>query len=73
MSPQTHHAQYQKFLKQLRQARLDAGLTQLEAARLLNKPQSYISKCENGERRVDVVELKVFASIYKKPFEFFLA
>lgn len=49
-------ARYTRFLSLLRQARLDAGLTQTEVARRLGKPQSFISKCESGERRVDAVE-----------------
>lgn len=51
-----HSPRYRQFLKKLRAARLDAGLTQQEAARALRKPQSFVSKCESGERRVDVVE-----------------
>jgi transcriptional regulator with XRE-family HTH domain len=63
---------YQEFLVKLRQARLDAGLTQVEVARALGKPQSYVSKCESGERRVDVTELLLFAAIYQRPIEDFL-
>jgi len=57
---------------QLRQARLDAGLTPIDVAQLLGKHQSYVSKCETGERRVDFVELLDFSAIYKKPTEYFL-
>ena len=40
----------------LKQARLDAGLTQAELADRLDRPQSFVAKYENGERRVEVVE-----------------
>lgn len=40
----------------LKQARLDAGLTQTELADRLERPQSFVAKYENGERRVEVVE-----------------
>ena len=62
---------YKKFQNKLRSARVEAGLTQSEVARLLNKPQTYISKCELGERRVDIVELQEFARIYHKPLSYF--
>lgn len=65
-----HHIyspRYQRFLEKLRQARLDAGLSQVEVSLKLNKPQSYVSKCELGERRVDIIELLDFAMIYSKP------
>ena len=42
----------------LRQARLDAGLTQVELATLIGQPQSFISKYESGERRLDLIELR---------------
>jgi len=51
---------------------MEAGLTQKEVAKLLGKPQSFISKAESGERRVDVVELRHFAKIYQKPVTYFL-
>jgi len=38
------------------EARKANGLTQAELAELLNKPQSFVAKYENGERRIDVVE-----------------
>src|SRR5438309_1939416 len=55
---------YNRFLVLFRQARIDSGLTQVEAARRLGRPQSFISKCESGERRVDVVELVEFCRVY---------
>ena len=64
---------YQKFLKRLRKARKESEMTQVEAATALEKPQSYVSKCENGERRVDIIELSDFAELYKKPLDFFLS
>lgn len=41
----------------LRNMRTRAGLTQTEVAAALGKPQSYVSKYETGERRLDLVEL----------------
>lgn len=64
-------SEYKSFLKKLRQARVEAGLTQVQAAEKLGKPQSYVSKCESGERRVDVVELKRFSKLYKKTLKYF--
>jgi transcriptional regulator with XRE-family HTH domain len=46
------------LLEVIHQARLKAGLTQQELADRLNAPQSFISKYEGGERRLDVVELR---------------
>jgi ribosome-binding protein aMBF1 (putative translation factor) len=63
--------QYKAFRLRLKQARQDVGLTQVEASRKLSRPQSFISKCESGERRVDFVELQELARIYKKPLSFF--
>ena len=65
-------ARYARLLGLLRQARKEAAMTQVEAAQALGKPQSYISKCEAGERRIDVVELERFAKVYGKPLAFFL-
>lgn len=46
----------------LKQARLDAGLTQTQLAERLKRPQSFVAKYENGERRVEVVELVEIAA-----------
>ena len=67
-----HSPRYRQFLKKLRAARLEAGFTQQEVARSLRRPQSFVSKCESGERRVDVVELERFARLYGKGLEDFL-
>lgn len=56
---------YKKTIEKLKQARLEAGLTQEEASKHLKKPQSYISKVENSQRRIDVAELKELAKLYK--------
>ncbi|MGP3591589.1 helix-turn-helix domain-containing protein [Vagococcus sp. WN89Y] len=48
--------QYQLLIKKLRQARRDQGLTQAAVAERLGKPQSFIAKVENGERKLDVIE-----------------
>ena len=52
----THSQQYETFRNALKQARIDQGLTQKVVAERLNIPQSFVSKYENGERRLDVVE-----------------
>ena len=62
---------YQAFLERLRQARLDSGLTQVEVAARVGRPQTWVSKCELGERRVDFVELEDFAAACGKPLAFF--
>ena len=64
--------EYKKVVENLRKAREDAGLRQEDVAQKLGKPQSYISKIERGERRIDVVELKAFARLYKKNLDFFV-
>lgn len=67
-----HSGAYRRFLERLRKARLDADLTQVGVAAALGKPTSYVSKCELGERRVDVVELVAFARLYRRPLKYFV-
>ena len=61
------------MLKRLRKARLDAGLTQVDVAEALGRGQSYITKCELGERRIDPIELQQFAKLYGKRLSYFLS
>ena len=42
----------------LRQIRLEAGMRQADVAELLGQPQSFVSKYESGERRLDLLELR---------------
>lgn len=48
--------EYQMVIKALREARVAGHITQEDLGRALGKPQSFIAKVENGERRLDVVE-----------------
>ena len=51
-------------MRLLRETRVAAGLSQRQAAKKLDRTQAFISKCESGERRVDVVELVEFLQVY---------
>jgi transcriptional regulator with XRE-family HTH domain len=53
--------QYQRFRELIVAARKAAGLTQVEVASRLKRPQSYVSKYESGVRRLDVVEFLTVA------------
>lgn len=55
----------------LKAARLKSGLKQTQIAKAIGKPQSYISKCESGERKIEAVDLQEFAKIYDVPISFF--
>lgn len=69
----TIYSKDHKFLtEQLKKARQETGLNQEEVAKILGRSQSYISKIEAGQRRVDVVQLKEFAKTYKKPLDYFI-
>lgn len=51
---------YMLFLQLVRNARKRSGLTQEDVANRLGKTQSFISKCERGERRLDIVDVRDF-------------
>lgn len=72
MSRTIQSKEYAKIIQRLREARTDAGLRQLDVAKKLKRPQSYISRIESGEYRVDVLEVKKLAEIYKKNVDYFL-
>jgi transcriptional regulator with XRE-family HTH domain len=64
MEKSIHSARYAVFLKMLKKARQDAGITQEELARQIGETQTFVSKCERGERRIDVVELQTFCRAF---------
>ncbi|MDE2491025.1 MAG: helix-turn-helix transcriptional regulator [Elusimicrobia bacterium] len=72
MGKSVHSKEYRTLLSRLRKARLEAGLTQEEVAQRLRQPQSFISKVESGERRLDAVELKALARVYGKLTSYFV-
>lgn len=71
MAP-VHTPDYQRMLGRLKAAREAAGLTQAVVAAHFGRPQSFVSKVEHGERRIDPLELHEFAKLYGKPITDFL-
>lgn len=54
---------YQLVINALKDARIKQNITQEKLASALNRPQSFIAKVENGERRIDVVEFVHIAKL----------
>lgn len=44
------------FIDLIKNNRKEQGITQIELSKKLDKPQSFVSKYENGERTLDIVE-----------------
>jgi transcriptional regulator with XRE-family HTH domain len=59
----THPDRHESLALLLRDLRVKAGLTQTEVAAALDKPQSYVSKYESAERRLDLIELADLCSV----------
>lgn len=53
---------YELLRVELKKTRLAASLRQIDLAKLLKKPQSYVSKIESGERNLDVIEFLVYTA-----------
>ena len=58
MSKFTGSSEQQRLQELLRQVRIDAGLRQSDLAERLGQTQSFVSKYESGERRLDLLEVR---------------
>ena len=58
MTKSIHTAEYSILKRLLRELRTQKGLTQVQLAEDLGKPQSFVSKYEMGERRLDLIEIR---------------
>jgi transcriptional regulator with XRE-family HTH domain len=69
MEKSIYSEEYQHFLKKLKEARRTAGLSQIDMAARLGEgaTQSFVSKCERGERRIDIAELRAFCQAIGVP------
>lgn len=63
---------YILFLAFLKQVRVDAGITQEQLAKKLKATQSFLSKVERGERRLDVIELRQWSRALGLPLSDFV-
>jgi len=72
MNKSIYSDDYIYLTKQLKHSRIEAGYTQKEVSEILVKSQSYISKIEKGQLRIDVIQLQEFANLYKKSLDYFL-
>lgn len=72
MTKSLYSNDHKHLVEQLKKARKEVGMDQKDVAKALGKTQSYISKIEAGQRRVDVIQLKELARIYKKSISFFI-
>lgn len=73
MEKSIHSKRYERFLELLKEVRAERGFTQMELAEAVGETQSFVSKCERGERRLDVVELATFCKVLGVSLEEFAA
>ena len=64
--------EYEVFLRLLRETRQDAQLTQRQMAERLQHHQAFVSRSETGERRLDVIELRVLCKAMGVPLRKFI-
>lgn len=64
--------EHKDLVEKLKKARVEAGMDQEMVAKLLGKTQSYVSKIESGQRKIDIIQLKELARIYKKNITYFI-
>jgi len=64
MEKTLYSKEHKAVVERLKKARVKSGMSQEEASIKLGRSQSYVSKIEAGQRRIDVVQLKKFAKIY---------
>ncbi len=72
MAKTIYSKEHRSLVEKLKKARKEAGLDQEEAAKALGITQSAISKIESGQRRIDLIQLKAFAKIYRKKIDYFI-
>ena len=72
MKKSIHTSERAIFVARLRKARTEAGLTQAQVAEKLGCTQSWISKIEHGELRVEAIWLNRVAKLYGKKVDYFL-
>lgn len=72
MEKSIYSRDYGILIERLRKAREDNGLTQIEIAERLGQTQSFVSKVERSERRIDVVELRAFCGAIGIDFPTFI-
>jgi transcriptional regulator with XRE-family HTH domain len=73
MEKSIYSARYRALLQLLKKVREDAGLTQTQLARKIGETQTFVSKCERGERRIDVIELHTFCRAFGVSLKQFVA
>ncbi len=73
MANTIYSKEYKRLVQKLKKARLECGLHQVVVGKLLKKDQTFISKVEAGQYRLDAIQLYKFAKIYKKDIKFFLS
>jgi len=64
--------EYSLIVERLKKARKEAKLEQKDVAKRLKRTQSYISKIENGQLRLDILQLKEIAKTYHKNLDYFI-
>ena len=69
MSVRHRTKEHQALQRVLRSLRIEKRLSQAELAQRLQKPQSYVSKYESGERKLDLIELTRISSALESGLE----
>ena len=67
-----YSGQYKTIIQNLKEVRIEQGLTQQQVAKHFGVGQSFISKIESGQYRLDILQLQEFAKLYDTSLTSFL-